>query len=167
MIINHIYQVILFSSSPLICKWPHTEKAGEAQGRGSHSRWVDGMFKKERTFHTRFVLVAARQGDLHTYPPNRRSLYRGLNWVQSCISGVPKLWDLIPDDLSWIWSNNMRNKMHSKRNALESPRNHPLPPVEGGNCLAWNQSLVPKSWGPLVYTIQMVSTTPTIPRLCP
>ena len=33
-------------------------------------------------------------------------------------AGVPKLWDLMPDDLRRSWCNNNRNKVHNKCNAL-------------------------------------------------
>ena len=44
-------------------------------------------------------------------------------------SGVPNLWDLMPDDLRWSWCNNHRNKVHGKCNALESSWNHPSLPL--------------------------------------
>ena len=31
-----------------------------------------------------------------------------------CKSGIPSLWDLIPDDLRWSWCNSNRNKVHNK-----------------------------------------------------
>ena len=43
------------------------------------------------------------------------------------ISGIPHLWDLVPDDMRWIWCNNNRNKIHNKCNALESSWNYPSP----------------------------------------
>ena len=46
----------------------------------------------------------------------------------SCNTGIPNLWDLMPDDLRWSWCNNNRNKVHNKCNALESSRNHLPPP---------------------------------------
>ena len=58
--------------------------------------------------------------------------------------GVPNLWDLMPDDLRWIWYNTNRNKVHNKCNALESSWNHPLAPSPWKNCLLWNGSLVQK-----------------------
>ena len=48
----------------------------------------------------------------------------------SSVTGVPSLWDLMPDDLRWSWCNNNRNKVHNKCNTFESSPNHPLPPVE-------------------------------------
>ena len=63
-------------------------------------------------------------------------------------AGVPKLRDLIPNDLRQSWSNNNRNKVHDKCNGLESSWNHPpQPSVCGKNCLPWNPSLVPKRLG--------------------
>ena len=45
----------------------------------------------------------------------------------SSVTGVPSLWDLMPDDLRWSWCDNNRNKGRNKRNALESSRtiSHP------------------------------------------
>ena len=42
--------------------------------------------------------------------------------------GVPNLWDLMPDDLRWIWYNTNRNKVHNKCKALEPSWNYPLAP---------------------------------------
>ena len=39
----------------------------------------------------------------------------------SCNTGIPNLWDLMPDDLRWSWCNNNRNKVHNKCNVLEWP----------------------------------------------
>ena len=64
--------------------------------------------------------------------------------------GVPKLQDLMPDDLRWSWYNNNRNKVHNKCNFLESLRNH-LPTLNlWKNCLSWNQPLMPKRLGTAV-----------------
>ena len=60
-------------------------------------------------------------------------------------AGVPKLQDLMTDDLRWSWSNNNRNKVQNKCNALESSPKHLVPPSLWKNCLPENQSLVPKS----------------------
>ena len=43
-------------------------------------------------------------------------------------SGLPSLWNLTPDDVTWIWSRNSRYKVHSKRNVLQSSPNHPPSP---------------------------------------
>ena len=51
---------------------------------------------------------------------------RNISVVIYC--GVHSPWDLMPDDLRWIWCNNNRNKVHNKCNELESPPKHPLPP---------------------------------------
>ena len=58
-------------------------------------------------------------------------------------AGVPNLQDLMPDDLRWSWSNNIRNKVHNKCNAPESSWNHPRKTVfhESGPCCQ-------KGWGP-------------------
>ena len=62
-------------------------------------------------------------------------------------TAVPNLWDLMPDDLSWSWCNNNRNKMHNTCNALEPSRSHPYQPSSLENCLPQNQFLVPKMLG--------------------
>ena len=62
----------------------------------------------------------------------------------SFTAGVPNLQDLIPDDLSWSWHNNNRNKVHNKCNMLELSQNHsPCDLVREKN-FQWNWSLVPK-----------------------
>ena len=43
-------------------------------------------------------------------------------------TGIPNLWDLMPDDLRWSWWNKNRNKVLNKCHALESSWNHPTPP---------------------------------------
>ena len=48
--------------------------------------------------------------------------------------------------------NNNRNKVHNKRNALESSRNHPPTPSPWKNCLPQNRSLVPKRLGTTALT---------------
>ena len=60
---------------------------------------------------------------------------------------VPKLWDLMPNDLSWSWYNNNRNKVYNACNTLESSKNHLLHPVPWKNCLPQNLSLVLKRFG--------------------
>ena len=61
-------------------------------------------------------------------------------------TGVPKLWDLMPDDLRWNWCNNHRNKVHSKCNVLKPWQNHhPTGPRK--NRFPWSGSLVPKELG--------------------
>ena len=46
-------------------------------------------------------------------------------------SGVPNLWDLMPDDLRWSWCNINRNKVHNKCNVLKSSWNHSNLQVHG------------------------------------
>ena len=44
--------------------------------------------------------------------------------LDKCLGpGIPSLQDLMPDDLSWSWCHNNRNKVHSKCNVLESSQN--------------------------------------------
>ena len=66
------------------------------------------------------------------------------HWVKA---GVPNLWDLMSDDLSCSWCNNNKNKVHSKCNVLESPKNHAPLPGPWKNCLPRNWSLVQKKLG--------------------
>ena len=42
-------------------------------------------------------------------------------------SGVPSLWNLMPDNLTWSWGINNGNKVHNKCTVLKSPPNHPHP----------------------------------------
>ena len=46
-----------------------------------------------------------------------------------------------------------RNKMHNKCNALESSQSH-SPSHLWKTCIPWNQSLVPKVWGPQVWRVK-------------
>ena len=71
-------------------------------------------------------------------------LLYSLGWL---LTGVPNIWDLMPDDLRWSWCNKNRNKVHSKRNTLESSQNHPHHPVHGEIVFHKNQSLSPKRLG--------------------
>ena len=61
-------------------------------------------------------------------------LSRGVAWVTLCSmsdtfpwskTGVPSLWDLMPDELRWSWCDYNRNKVNNKCNALESSQNYP------------------------------------------
>ena len=74
---------------------------------------------------------------------------------QSSRSGVPNLWDLMSDYLRWSWCTQLPNKC----NVLESSWiHHPIPgPGEKKICLPWNQSLVPKRLGTLLYVILMLT----------
>ena len=55
---------------------------------------------------------------------------RRIAW--SSVSGVPNLWDLMPDELRWGWCNNNRSTVHNKCDAFESSPNHPLYPQAMG-----------------------------------
>ena len=68
----------------------------------------------------------------------------GPGFNKSPTSGIPNLWDLMPDDLRWSWCN---NKMHSKRNAPESSPNHPPTLVRGKIVFHKVSHLVPKRLG--------------------
>ena len=66
------------------------------------------------------------------YHPNTKSLCLVNYLLHLCLTGVPSLQDLMPDDLRWSWCNNNRNKVHNTCNMLESSPNHrphPHPPV--------------------------------------
>ena len=82
-----------------------------------------------------------------------RSLRSSHLWQGWCDrTGLPNLWDLMPDDLRWGWCNNNRNKVHNKCNALQSSRNHPPahPPatwVHGKIVLYGTGPWWPKGWG--------------------
>ena len=66
-------------------------------------------------------------------PGSTAGIRRGLpsfRWVM-LDARVSNLWDLMPDDLSWSWSNSNRNKVHNKCDELESsPNHHPAPSTE-------------------------------------
>ena len=52
---------------------------------------------------------------------NIYSFIAGCKGLNMCTrSGIPKLQDLMPHDLRWSLCDNNRNKVNSKRNALES-----------------------------------------------
>ena len=70
-----------------------------------------------------------------------------ISYSEQIRAGVPKLWDLMPNELRWSWCNNNRNKVYNKCNALESSWNHTFPTRPWNNYLAWPQSLVPKRLG--------------------
>ena len=59
-------------------------------------------------------------------------------------SGIPSLWDLMPDDLRWSWCNKNRNKVHITCNALQS--HHSPTPGPRTKWLPQNQCLVPEMW---------------------
>ena len=61
------------------------------------------------------------------YHPNPKSLCLVNYSLLLCLTGVPSLQDLMPDDLRRSGCNNNRNKMHNKRNVLELSPNHPHP----------------------------------------
>ena len=68
--------------------------------------------------------------------------------IPLCNTGIPNLWDRMPDDLRWNWCNNNRNKVHNKSDALESsPTPTPLLPSPWKSCLPQNQTLMSKSVG--------------------
>ena len=65
-------------------------RAQNAEGRESlkkeadHCRLPRGSFNKQENFLTRLVLGSHNMSkSSHTHTPNLKSLYRGLNWVQS------------------------------------------------------------------------------------
>ena len=70
--------------------------------------------------------------------------------VKNSRIGVPKLRDLMPDDLRRRWCDNDRKKVHNKCNAVEPSPAIPLPSPHhdlGKSCLPLNWSLVPKVLG--------------------
>ena len=64
-------------------------------------------------------------------------------------SGVPNLWDLMPDDLRWSWCNSNRNKVHDKCDVLESSWDLLLHSHSWKNCLHETSPWCQKDWGPL------------------
>ena len=67
-------------------------------------------------------------------------------------SRVPNLQDLMSEDVRWSRCNNNRNKVHNKRNRLESSPNHPSPTFGSWKKLPPEifQSLVPERLGTAV-----------------
>ena len=59
-------------------------------------------------------------------------------------SGVPSLWNLMPDNLTWSWCINNGNKVHNKCIVLKSPPNHPHPTPAFHEIGPWSE----RSWGP-------------------
>ena len=51
--------------------------------------------------------------------------------IATLIAGVPKLCDLVPDDLRWSRCKSNRNKVHNKRNHPNHPQSIPPPRVRG------------------------------------
>lgn len=50
---------------------------------------VGGRFKKQRTYIPDLSWAAEIQVDLHSHPPNVKSSYRGLHWVESHMVSAP------------------------------------------------------------------------------
>ena len=89
-----------------------------------------------------------RERDAHPTKSMALYIFPGTIWRNlSNKSGVPNLWDLMPDDLRWSWGNNHRNKVHGKCNALESSWNHPSLPWFKKNLSSMKLVLVPKRLG--------------------
>ena len=66
--------------------WPSYMKGKEKPKReADHSRLVDGGFNKQGNLTYRLILSSHKTKDLHTCHQSLKSLYRGLNWVQSHI----------------------------------------------------------------------------------
>ena len=75
-------------------------------------------------------------------------------FIDSLEQGVPKLWDLIPDDLRWSWCNKNRNKVHNKYNVPESSWNQ-LPPCCGKIVFHKTGAWCQKGWRPLPRTYKI------------
>ena len=73
-------------------------------------------------------------------------------------AGVPKLWNLMPNYLSYSSWNNKRNKVHNKCNEFESSWNHPPPLVHGKIVFHETNSLCQKSCGLLFMEIPIFQT---------
>ena len=125
-------------SSVLAWRIPGTGESGGLPSRRSH-----------RVGHDWSDAAAA---ELHNQGPNLDLAEVGVR-VLSPTPGVPTLWDLMPDDLSWSWCNNNRNKVHNKCYVLNHLQTHPFPtPSLWKNCLPQDWSLVPKSLGTSAYS---------------
>ena len=70
---------------------PYMEGKERLKKEADHSRLVRGRFNKQGNLQTRLNLVATRWA-LQPCPPEFKSVYRGLNWVQS---HIPSRWSQI------------------------------------------------------------------------
>ena len=129
--------------SILIWKIPWTEEPGRLQSRGSqgvrhdwahtHISYGEGLW--EFCLPQKLAKWLAHNKLLKTnkyiksYPLKLKVICQRI-LLSSCKAGVSNLWDLMPYDLSGA-SNNNRNKVHNKCNALESSWNHALNLVRG------------------------------------
>lgn len=67
--------------------WPlYMEGRERAKKKAAHSRLVGGKSNKPGSLLIRLSCMKTRWVDLHTYPENLKSLYRGLNWVSHVFS---------------------------------------------------------------------------------
>ena len=98
--------------------------------------------------------------------------YRALElftWMslQCLTSGVPNLQDLMPDDVRWSWCSNNRNKVHNKRNVVESSPSHPPSLVCGKIIFHETQPLVLERLGPTVVWLPTIPSSSLIPSVDP
>ena len=68
--------------------WPINKGNEKPKKEADHSRPVTGGFNKQENLHTRLRRPQEKQITVINFQ-NLNSLYRGVNWVQSCISEVP------------------------------------------------------------------------------
>ena len=121
---------------PVICG-----KMGEVGQQGMSSR--DGFIPGPDTELNPLPLCSKPQSNIPVF-------VHAASWLSCPHTRVPDLWDLVPDNLTYSWCNNSRNKEHNKYNVLESSRNHPPDPGAWKNSRQENQCLVPKSLGTAV-----------------
>ena len=103
------------------------------------------IFSKELAFHIRWP----KYWSFSTHPSNEYSelISFRMDWFDLlAIQGTLKHHNSSPTPQ---FKNINRNKMHNKCNALESSQSH-SPSHLWKNHIPWNQSLVPKVWGPQV-----------------
>ena len=81
----HLFSMCWFMHRPL-----HMEGRERVKKKAAHSRLVGGRSNKTVSLLTRLSCMKTRWVDLHTYPENLKSLYRGLSCV-SCVFSLQGL----------------------------------------------------------------------------
>lgn len=67
--------------------WPlYMEGRERVKKKAAHSRLAGGKSNKPGSLLTRLSCMKTRWVDLHTYPKNLKTFYRGLNWVSHVFS---------------------------------------------------------------------------------
>ena len=135
---THIYWVsnVIQSSHHLLSPSPPAFNLSQNQGL---SQWVSSLHQLAK--YQRFSFNISPSNDYSELISFR------MDWFDLlAIQGTLKHHNSSPTPQ---FKNINRNKMHNKCNALESSQSH-SPSHLWKNHIPWNQSLVPKVWGPQV-----------------